>query len=64
MPVGRLASNWVSPLGGAPTIEVLATPMVGGPCAGPCASLGPDELVPVTVVYMTHTVSATSAGSA
>jgi hypothetical protein len=64
MPVGRLASNSVSPLGGAPTIEVLAAPMVGGPCAGPESCSVLDTLVPVTVEYTTHTVSATSAGSA
>jgi hypothetical protein len=44
-----LASNAVSPFGGAPMICVLTTPMVGGPCTGPCASFGADTLVPVIV---------------
>ena len=62
--MGRFASNCVSSFGGAPTIAVLEAPSVGGPCAGPWASSVPDTLVPVTVDQTTHTVSATSAGSA
>ena len=34
MPAGRLASNSVSPRGGAPTMVVPVAPMVGGPSIG------------------------------
>ena len=64
IPVGRLASNWVNPFGGAPMIAVLATPMVGGPCTGPSASVGSGTLVPVMVWYTTTPVNAISIGSA
>ncbi len=64
IPVGRFTSNCVSPFGGAPMICVLATPMVGGPCTGPSASLGAGALVPVMVWYTTTPVSAISTGRA
>jgi hypothetical protein len=49
MPVGRFASNCVRPLGGAPMIAVLATPIVGGPCTGPSGVSGCGTLVPLMV---------------
>ena len=49
MPVGRFASNWVMPLGGAPMIAVLATPIVGGPWTGPSAVAGSEAGAPVSV---------------
>ena len=48
IPVGRLASNWVRPRGGASTITVPTAPILGGPWSG-CPDMGADALVPVTV---------------
>ena len=46
-------------------MAVLTAPMVGGPCTGPCGSLGWDALgVPVIVWYTTTAVRTTSTGSA
>ncbi len=47
-PVGRLASNAVSPRGGAPMIAVPLDPMVGGPTTASWVS-DAGAAVPVTV---------------
>ncbi|WP_442412273.1 hypothetical protein [Mycobacterium sp.] len=63
VPAGRLSSKAASPRGGASRIDVPTTPMAGGPWMASLAA-GFTVLVPVTVWYITTTVSATRTGSA
>ena len=64
IPVGRFASNWVNPLGGAPMIAVLATPIVGRALHRPLGLVGLGLAGPGDRLYTTTAVNTMSTGSA